>query len=141
MESKLQRLIDVYAQERRLYGEILRHVRCQRELIDAGAGYAQINAELARKRELLQEVEALERGVREDRELWRQRRHELDGGGAKLLLALLAEVTVLVEEILERERENEILLTTRRRRALAPLAGLRQAAASYRRHGGAEVKA
>jgi hypothetical protein len=141
MQANLDRLIDVYRQERDLYRQILERVHSQRRLIESGASYGDINTELGRKRDLLQDVEALEAGIREDRELWRRRRQELDGDAARRLMTLLAEVTVLVEEIRERERENEVLLTGRRRRGARPIKGAREAAASYQRHNRMELKA
>jgi len=134
MEGTLRRLLDVYWQERTLYGQVREHVARQRELIESGCTYSEINAELSRKRELLMEIESLEAGVRADRELWRRHRHQLDSELARTLLALLGEVTALVETILEEERQNEILLTSRRRHGLSAPVAVKQAAASYRSH-------
>ncbi len=140
MEETLRRLIEVYQCELALYREIRERVTRQRELIEAGCAYSEINAELARKRDLLMEVESLEQGIRRDRELWRVNRHRLDGRSAKILMELLAEVTALVEEILAEERENEVMLTSRRRHGLRPVMSARRAAASYRSQSRLEVK-
>ncbi len=140
MEESLRRLIEVYQRELALYGEIRQHVMRQRELIESGCAYSEINAELTRKRDLLMAIEDLEQGIRRDRELWRMHRHRLDGRSAKILMELLAEVTRLVEEIMGEERENEILLTSRRRHGLRPVMNARRAAASYRSHSRAEVE-
>ncbi len=140
MESTLRRLIEVYRREQRLYGEIREHVSRQRELIEAGASYGEINKELARKRDLLGEIEELERGIEADRALWRRRRHGLDGGQAAELMAILAEVTRLVEDIIGRERENEVLLTSRRRRSAKPVVSVRGATMRYARMSGAGVE-
>ncbi len=140
MEESLRRLIDVYRRELELYREVRRHVATQRELIESGCAYSEINTELSRKRELLMKVEGLEQGVRDDRELWRLNRHRLDGRSAKILMELLAEVTGLVELILNEERENEVLLTSRRRHGLRPVVNVHRAAASYRSHSQSELE-
>lgn len=131
MESTLRRLIEVYQRERVLYGEILDRVHRQRELISAEASYAEINSELARKRELLLEIESLEAGIQQDRVVWQRRRHELDGKQAKSLIGLLSDVTGLVETIISRERENEVLLTSRRRSGPRAPVNQREAAERY----------
>ena len=134
MEETLRRLIDVYRRELELYREIRVRVARQRELIESGCAYSEINTELASKRELLMEIEALEQGIGADRELWRRHRRHLDGRSAKVLMELLAAVTGAVEEIISEERENEILLTSRRRHGLRPVTNAKRAAASYRSH-------
>jgi len=139
MEGTLRRLIDVYWRELALYRQVREHVARQRELIESGCAYSEINAELSRKRDLLMAIEELEAGIRGDRELWRRHRHQLDSGLAKTLMGLLAEVTGLVEAILDEERQNEIHLTRRRRHGLQAPVDARRAAASYRsqsRNGG-----
>jgi len=140
MESILLKLVAVYGKERSLYARILERVHRQRDLIASGASYAEINAELARKRDLLLEVEALEDGVQRERALWKSRRQELDGLEAQRLIALLADVTDLVETIITRERENEILLTSRRRNGPRPVVSEREAVASYQAQNGAGVE-
>ncbi len=140
MEESLRRLIDVYRRELALYREIREHVARQRELIESGCAYSEINMELSLKRDLLMTIEGLEQGIRDDRELWRLHRHRLDGRSAKVLMELLAEVTGLVEVILNEERENEVLLTSRRRHGLRPVANARRAAASYRSHSHRELE-
>jgi hypothetical protein len=132
VESVLRRLSEVYRHEYRVYGRILEHVRRQRELIDRGAPYAEIGAELARKRELLQEIEGIEDGIADERARWRSRRQDMDGASAKELMGLLAGVAELVERIIDAERENEVLLTSQRRRGPRPLVSVRGAAARYR---------
>lgn len=140
MEDALRRLIDVYWRERELYRQVRGHVARQRELIEAGRSYAEINAELTRKRDLLEEIATLEGSVLADRELWQRRRHRLDGSLARSLMTLLAEVTGLVETLLEEERQNEILLTSRRRHGVSTAVNARHAAASYRNHSHLESK-
>ena len=140
INSTLQRLIAVYRQERTLYGEILERVHRQRELIEAGAAFREINAELTRKRELLLAIESLEASVQADRAIWQRRRHELDGREAKSLIGLLSDVTGLVETIMARERENEIRLTSRRRSGPQPAVSQPEAVAAYREHNGAGVE-
>ncbi len=140
MEGTLRRLIDVYWRELALYRQVREHVARQRELIEAGCSYSEINAELSRKRELLMAVESLEASIRDERELWRRHRHRLDSGLATTLMALLVEVTSLVETILAEERQNEILLTSRRRHGLQAPVDARRAAASYRSHSGNEER-
>jgi len=132
MEALLQKLIQVYRKEIRLYREILLLVRSQREEILSGASYAEINEGLRRKRELLLEVEELEKGIREEKDLWQRRQRQLDGEAAANLMVLLADLTEAVEEILTMERENEVLLTTRRRHGLRPVTSAGRAERSYR---------
>lgn len=138
MEGTLRRLIEVYWRELALYREVREHVARQRELIEAGCSYSEINVELSRKRDLLMAIDGLEAGIRGERELWRRHRHRLDSGLATTLMSLLAEVTALVETILAEERQNEILLTSRRRHGLQAPVDAKRAAASYRSHSRSE---
>ena len=140
MESVLRRLIDVYLDERDLYARIRRHVQTQRDLIEARAGYGEINEQLVIKRDLLLEIEGLEGRIRDERSIWQQRKHELDGALAGSLMHLLADISQLVEEIISMERENEILLTSRRRSLSRPTKCIREAAASYASHSPVEVE-
>ena len=133
METLLQKLIQVYRKEVRLYREILILVRTQREEILSGASFAEINEGLRRKRELLLEIEELETGIRREKDLWQRRHRALDGEAAANLMVLLAVVTEAVEEILGLEKENEILLTTRRRHGLRPVTSVESASRSYRK--------
>ena len=133
METLLQKLIQVYRKEVRLYREILILVRSQREEILSGASFAEINEGLRRKRELLLEIEELEAGIRREKDLWQRRHRAMDGEAAANLMVLLAVVTEAVEEILGLEKENEILLTTRRRHGLRPATSIERAQRSYRK--------
>jgi hypothetical protein len=140
MESVLRRLIDVYIEERDLYGRIRDHVLRQRTLIEQRATYAEINEELVIKRDLLLRIEKLEGQIRQERSVWQRRKHELDGGLAGRLMLLLAEVSQLVEEIITMERENEILLTSRRRNLSRPTANQEEVARNYANHSLVEVE-
>jgi hypothetical protein len=140
MEATMRRLCDVYRQERESYYEILDHVQKQRTLIESGASYAEINRELALKRDILIEIEHLEKGIHTDRELWRRHKHTLDSAMTETLMGLLTDVSSLVEVILERERENEVLLTSRRRNRVRTGVGIRNAAAAYRTQSLVEVE-
>jgi len=132
VEALLGKLIHVYRREIRIYREILDLVKQQREEILSGASYAEINESLRGKRDLLVEIEKLEEGIRNERELWQRRNRSHDGDSAATLMVLLAVVTEAVEGILDAERENEMLLTTRRRNGLKPVTSRASATSRYR---------
>ncbi|MBC8367911.1 hypothetical protein H8E52_10910 [bacterium] len=131
MEALLEKLIHVYRREIRLYREIHELVNRQRQEILSGASYGQINESLRAKRDLLVDIEELELGIRNEKELWQRRNRSHDGESAATLMVLLAVVTEAVEGILEAERENELLLTTRRRNGIRPVIGSAKAKQSY----------
>lgn len=140
MQALIEKLIRVYQRERELYREILHRVRCQRALIDDGRSYPEINEELKAKRDLLLDIDSLEASIREERQIWQSRQRGFDGEQARQLMALLTEVTELVEQILNMERENEVLLSSRRVRGVKPVVRQTDAVASYRANKLMEVK-
>jgi hypothetical protein len=131
MEALLDKLIHIYRREIRIYREILSLVKRQKQEILSGASYAEINESLRGKRDLLLDIEKLEEGMRNEKELWQRRNRSHDGESAATLMVLLAVVTEAVEGILEAERENELLLTTRRRNGLRPVIGSAKALRRY----------
>jgi len=104
----LEDLLHLYADQRRLYGEILALSRRQGELLRSGARMGELRALLTTKRDRLDEIARLEREHAPARVTWERERTV--NAGAPRLHSALREVAVLIEEILEIEESNDQLL-------------------------------
>ncbi|MHB8079057.1 MAG: flagellar export chaperone FlgN [Candidatus Krumholzibacteriia bacterium] len=104
----LEELLQLYAGERRLYGEILTLSRRQGELLRGGARIGELRALLTAKRDRLDAIAGLEREHAPARAGWARQR--AGNAGAARLHAALREVAALIEEILEIEESNDRLL-------------------------------
>jgi len=106
--SALEDLLQLYAGQRRLYGEILALSRRQGELLRGGARLGELRALLTAKRDRLDAIARLEREHAPARNIWERER--AGNAGAARLHSALREVAVLIEEILETEEHNDQLL-------------------------------
>lgn len=104
----LEEMLRLYADQRRLYGEIAALSRRQGELLRGGARLGELRALLTAKRDRLDAIARLEREHAPARAAWERQRS--GHAGAARLHAALREVAALIEEILEIEEANDQLL-------------------------------
>ncbi len=109
----LGRLLGLYAEERRIYDEVLVLSRRQAELIGRGAALADLQRVLRRKRDCLDGIARLERAEGEARRAWEEGRHRWGGEARARLHGALQEIGGLIEEILECEERSDRLLLAR----------------------------
>jgi hypothetical protein len=103
-------MLNLYDQERQIYGEILALCKQQGEIIRCGNPFQELRRVLQQKREHLDAISALERSHEQDRTAWMTSRKRFSGGGRAMLQQALQRVAALIEEILLREEENDRLL-------------------------------
>jgi hypothetical protein len=108
--SAVDELLGLYADERRLYGEILVLSRRQGDLLRTGAALPELRALLAAKRDRLDAIARLERAQAPARARWETERATGRGVASARLHAALREVATLIEEILVLEEHNDRLL-------------------------------
>jgi hypothetical protein len=106
----LERLLALYDRQAELYDEVLALSRQQAGALDGDRPLQEICQVLARKRDLLDEIAALESEGTADRERWRRGRRHWSGGSQARLHRALQEVAGRIESILLQEEENDRLL-------------------------------
>jgi len=106
----LERLLRLYAEERRIYSEVLSLSRRQGELVRHGEGIHKMHRILVAKQKHLDDIAHLEEADRTAREAWREHRERWSGTASARLHAAIQEVGSLIEEILLSEEENDRLL-------------------------------
>jgi len=103
----LDRLLGLYNEQKRIYGEVLEISRRQRELVHQGAPMAEIRGLLQGKKVRLETIGHLELTETESKERWRQGRRSWSAGGRAQLHRALESVGLIIEEILACEEEND----------------------------------
>jgi hypothetical protein len=107
----LDRLLALYAEQQRLYGEVLALSRRQGELVRAGAPLERIRGILQAKMACLSAIDRLETTAETSKRQWRQGRRQWSAEGRASLHRALEAVGEVIEEILacEEETDRELL--------------------------------
>jgi len=103
----LDRLLGLYAEESRLYGEVLDLSRRQRDAIRQGAPLAEVRTFLARKKTCLETIGRLESIETRNKSQWRDGRGRWSAAGRARLHGALRDVEHLIEQILACEEESD----------------------------------
>lgn len=105
MSQAVARLVEAYRKELGAYERILDLAKRASTLLREGRPMAELHRINAEKRELLAEVEAVERSIAADKAMWRHRGRLSDANAE--LDDLLSRITGLIERILECELETD----------------------------------
>ena len=103
----LQKLLGLYAEERRVYGQVLELSRRQGEIVRNGGPLQDVRHLLEKKKgclEIIARLERLEHGTKAD---WENRRHQFSAAGRERLRGALRQVADLIEQILACEESND----------------------------------
>ena len=103
----LDRLLGLYSEQQRIYGEVLDISRHQRELVQDGAPLARIRSLLDAKKTRLATINRLEATEESSKQRWRQGRREWSAESRATLHGALESVGQVIEEILACEEEND----------------------------------
>ena len=103
----LDRLLGLYTEQERIYGEVLDISRRQRELVQDGAPLARIRSLLDAKKTRLATINHLESTEETSKQQWRQGRREWSAESRATLHRALESVGHVIEEILACEEEND----------------------------------
>jgi flagellar biosynthesis/type III secretory pathway chaperone len=114
-EGLLQRLLELYEQEQRIYGRVLDLSQEQGEIIRSDGAFEKLKGVLTRKRECLDAISSLEQSRSRDRTAWLASRDDWSGPRKAALQRSLQRVTSLIEEILRCEEENDRILLEKTR--------------------------
>jgi hypothetical protein len=109
-DSRVGRLTETYRLILERYGRIEELSTRERELLEGGAGAADVNPLLRQKRDLLAEIRREETRMSEDREWWKRTRRALPTASCGELLAMLDAITRIIERIVSLEEECRGLL-------------------------------
>lgn len=113
-DDRIARLTRAYRSILERYREIERLSGAERELLSGDdARIADVNAVLARKKELLAEIREEEERVKGAREWWKKVRRTLPAEAGRDLLSLLDAISRAVERLLALEAECRRLLQRR----------------------------
>lgn len=105
MIDTLPRLRRAYRQQQEAYEEVLRLAREGARRVYAGEPLPRLQEVNLRKRECLARVEQIEREIAEDKHAWHAAQPR--GPEARELHAMLQQLTDLIEQILDCERETD----------------------------------
>ena len=108
--DQLERLLGMYAEQKRLYGRVLELSTQQTDLLRRGTTMDRIRRVLEAKRDCLQHVAQVEGRARRARRDWEADRPRYSGGAQARLHRSLREVADVIEEILLREEENDRII-------------------------------
>jgi hypothetical protein len=103
----LDRLLGLYAEQERLYGEVLDLSRRQRDLVRSGAPLPEVRAVLEQKKARLETIGRLDLTEARSKDQWRAGRRDWSADGRTRLHGALEQVGRLIEEILACEEEND----------------------------------
>ncbi len=106
----LDRLLRLYAEEVRIYCEVLNTSRRQGEIIRAGMSFQEMRQVLEEKQKYLDAIARLERSEQAARDAWGANRNGWSSTSRVRLHEALQEVGSLIEEILLSEESNDRLL-------------------------------
>ena len=103
----LDRLLGMYSEQQRLYGEVLDLSRRQRDLVRDGRPLASIRTVLDAKKSRLSTIQRLELTEENSKQEWRQGRRQWSAESRTSLHRALESVGNVIEEILACEEEND----------------------------------
>ena len=103
----LDRLLGLYTEQKRLYGEVLDLSRRQRDLVQEGEPLARIRSILDAKRTRLATINRLELTEETSKNEWRQGRRQWSADSRVSLHRALESVGNVIEEILACEEESD----------------------------------
>ena len=103
----LDRLLGLYTEQKRLYGEVLDLSRRQRDLVQEGEPLARIRSILDAKRTRLATINRLELTEETSKNEWRRGRRQWSADSRVSLHRALESVGNVIEEILACEEEND----------------------------------
>ena len=103
----LDRLLGLYGEQRRLYGEVLELSRRQRDLVSAGESLDRVRGVLEAKKSRLDTIRRLELTEDPCKLEWRENRRQWSADGRASLHRALDAVGQMIEEILACEEEND----------------------------------
>jgi hypothetical protein len=106
----LESLLALYTREAAIYRQVADLSRRQGELIRRGADLGELRHVLEQKRQRLNAIAALEIAETQARACWERNRDRWSAAAKARLHRSLSEVGALIEEILDREEENDRLL-------------------------------
>lgn len=109
----LDGLVDLYEEERRLYGRVLDLTHRQGEIVRAGGAFAEVRSVLEEKKACLRTISDLDRTERDRKSAWQRGRSNWSAAGRKRLHASLAAVAAVIEEIMTCEEHNDLELIAR----------------------------
>ena len=103
----LDRLLGLYAEQERLYAEVLDLSRRQRDLVRQGAPLSEVRAVLEQKKARLETIGRLDLTEAAYKDQWRAGRRGWSVGGRTRLHGALEAVGQVIEDILACEQEND----------------------------------
>lgn len=103
----LDRLLGLYAEQERLYAEILELSRRQRDLVRQGAPLGEVRAVLEQKKQRLETIGRLDLTEAGSKDQWREGRRGWSAVSRTRLHGALETVGRLIEDILACEQEND----------------------------------
>ena len=106
----LNRLLQLYAEERQIYVRILELSRTQGQSLRAGAPLGQVRGLLAQKKNCLDMISRLEKTEYRTKLQWEQGRANWTASGRGRLHQALREVGDLIETIMQCEEQNDMVL-------------------------------
>ncbi len=106
----LQRLLNLYEEERQIYGQVLELSRQQGDIVRRGGGLAEVRQVLQKKKSCLDVIGRLELMEARHKQEWERRRQEFSANNRNRLRESLTQVTHLIEEILSCEEKNDLYL-------------------------------
>jgi len=109
-DQLLERLLQLYTEEGRIYREVLELSRRQGDVIRAGLSFQAMHQVLEHKQRYLDEIAQLESSEQPARNAWAADRDSWSSAARARLLTALQEVGSLIEEILLSEEANDRLL-------------------------------
>jgi len=104
----LDRLLDLYDEERQVYGRVLELSRQQGRMVRDGAALREVRRVLEQKKACLELVARLELTERGSKAAWEQGRHRWSAEGRAALHGAIRRVTDVIEEILACEEANDL---------------------------------
>jgi hypothetical protein len=106
----LARLLNLYAEEKRLYRRVLQLSRRQGEIFRRGGSLRDVHEILQQKRACLDAIAELEQADGGARALWEEGKSQWQGEDQVQLHQVLQEVGSIIETILLAEEENDRVL-------------------------------
>lgn len=103
----LDRLLGLYSEQQRLYGEVLDLSRRQRDMMSAGEPLARVRNLLEAKKSRLDTIRRLELTEDPSKLEWREGRRQWSADGRASLHRALESVGQVIEDILACEEEND----------------------------------
>jgi len=130
-----QRLAESYKKESELYGAILDLTQKQRENLEASEGVREFISLLQRKEGLIRTIDKLEMLLEDDKALWVSFPEDQKAVCSEELNRVLDGIIVLIEQIMQVERENEKLLSARKEAIESELSSVRAGCAAAKEYG------